>query len=144
MKLTLKILLLLTALASMGAWAADATLISFGSHGCHYDDGSVVPAEGEGCPWKIKKEFDWFALSKEHIELAAPLLIVKGRAGFLACGYINADTCNKTGEACAIVSGVNTHEDMLEAKVEAVSEEASKLGIEVGMSGAEAIEFIRF
>jgi uncharacterized protein YunC (DUF1805 family) len=140
----IKTILLLTTLLSTGAWAADATLISFGSHGCHYDDGSVVPAEEGGCPWKIEKEFDWFSLSKERIELAAPLLIVKGRAGFLACGYINADTCNKTGEACAIVSGVKTHKDMLEAKVEAVSEEASKLGIKVGMSGAEAIEFIRF
>jgi uncharacterized protein YunC (DUF1805 family) len=86
--------------------------------------------------------FDWSGLERSQISLEAPLLIVKGSLGFLGCGYINTDSC--TDEACAIVSGVNTHKDMLEAKVEAVSEEASKLGIKVGMSGAEAIEFIRF
>ena len=143
MKSLLATPLLLLALVSLGAWAADATLISFGSHGCHYDDGSVVPAEEGGCPLKIDKEFNWFYLSKERIELAAPLLIVKGRSGFLACGYINTDTCNDTGEACAIVSGVNTHDDMLEATVESVSLEATALGVKVGMEGAEAIELFR-
>ena len=143
MKFLLATPLLLLALVSLGAFAADATLISFGSHGCHYDDGSVVPAEEGGCPLKIDKEFNWFYLSKERIELAAPLLIVKGRSGFLACGYINTDTCNDTGEACAIVSGVDTHDDMLKALVKAVSKDATELGIKVGMTGEEAIELMR-
>jgi len=36
---------------------------------------------------------DWTGLSKERIELALPLLIVKGSKGFLACGYIDLSTC---------------------------------------------------
>ena len=64
---------------------------------------------------------DWQGLTKEQIQLQLPLLIIKGSKGFLACGYINVETCNKTGEACAIVTGVKTHDEMLNAEVKAVS-----------------------
>jgi len=87
--------------------------------------------------------FNWSDLERSKISLEAPLLIVKGRSGFLACGYINTDTCNDTGEACEIVSGVNAHDDMLEATVESVSLEAKALGVKVGMQGTEAIELFR-
>lgn len=86
---------------------------------------------------------DWKGLSKERIELALPLLIVKGSRGFLACGYVDIETCNKTGEACAIVRGVKSHEDMLGADVKAVSREAENLGVRVGIKGLEALEIFR-
>ncbi len=86
---------------------------------------------------------DWTGLSKERIDLALPLLVVKGRRGILACGYINVETCNKTGEACAVVTGVKTHENMLESEIKAVSFEAEKLGVRVGMKGMEALEILR-
>ena len=85
--------------------------------------------------------FDWSGLERSKISLEAPLLIVKGSLGFLGCGYINTDSC--IDEACAIVSGVNTHNDMLKASVRAVSKDATELGIKVGMTGAEAIELLR-
>ena len=85
--------------------------------------------------------FDWSGLERSKISLEAPLLIVKGPLGFLGCGYINPDSC--IDEACAIVSGVNTHNDMLKATIKAVSKDATKLGIEVGMTGAEAIDLLR-
>ena len=59
-----------------------------------------------------------------RIDLELPLLIQRGRQGMLACGYINIATTNKTGEACAIVRGVNDFEDMLEADIVEVSEQA--------------------
>jgi len=86
---------------------------------------------------------DWSGLMRERIDLGLPLLIVKGSKGFLACAYIAVDTCNKTGEACAIVSGVKTHEDMLEKEVQAVSEKAAALGAGVGMKGREVLELFR-
>jgi len=86
---------------------------------------------------------DWKRLTKEQIQLALPLLIIKGSKGFLACGYINCETCNKTGEACGIVTGVKTHEEMLHAEVKAVSTEAARLGVRVGMKGEEALEIFR-
>ena len=85
--------------------------------------------------------FDWSGLERSQISLEAPLLIVKGSLGFLGCGYINTDSC--IDEACAIVSGVNTHDDMLKASVKAVSKDATKLGIKIGMTGAEAMELLR-
>ena len=87
--------------------------------------------------------FNWDGLQKEKIDLALPLLIVKGSKGFLDCGYINAKVCEKTNEACAIVSGVNTHDDMLTKKIKALSPLARSLGIKIGMSGKEAMELLR-
>ena len=86
---------------------------------------------------------DWRGLIKEQIQLGMPLLVIKGSKGFLGCGYINVETCNKTGEACGIVTGVKTHEEMLSAEVKAVSQEAKKLGVRIGMSGVEALEIFR-
>ena len=86
-------------------------------------------------------DFDWTGLDREIISLEAPLLIVKAPKGFIGCGYINVNAC--LDEACAIVNEVNTHDEMLTATISAVSKDAEKLGIKVGMSGAEAIELLR-
>jgi uncharacterized protein YunC (DUF1805 family) len=88
-------------------------------------------------------QMNWNGLIKEKIDLKLPLLIIKGSKGFLACGYINVETCNQTQEACAIVSGVKTHDDMLNAKVKFISDKAEELGIEENMMGSEAIDLIR-
>jgi uncharacterized protein YunC (DUF1805 family) len=86
---------------------------------------------------------DWEGLTRERIQLKLPLLIVKGGKGFLACGYINAEVCEKTGEACAIVTGVRVHDDMLDAEVKVVSREAEKLGVRLGMKGRDALAILR-
>ncbi len=77
---------------------------------------------------------------KLRFELKKPLLIVKAPNGILACGYINAETCNKTEEACAIVTGVNSYEDMYKATVVAVSQKALDLGVSIGDSGESALQ----
>ena len=86
---------------------------------------------------------EWEGFTKEQIQLGLPLLIIKGSKGFLGCGYINVETCNKTGEACAIVTGVKTHEAMLSAEITAVSQAAEKLGVRIGMMGKEVLEIFR-
>jgi uncharacterized protein YunC (DUF1805 family) len=75
----------------------------------------------------LEIEMDWSKLERERLDLELPLLIVKGPNGFLACAYIAVDSCNKTNEACAIVSGVQSHEDMLEKEVKAVSSPEANL-----------------
>lgn len=77
---------------------------------------------------------------KHYIGLKSPLLILKGRKGVLACGYLNIETFNKTGEAAAIVTGVRTHEDMVTSKLIAVSAAARSIGLEVGMTGEDALK----
>jgi uncharacterized protein YunC (DUF1805 family) len=89
------------------------------------------------------EDFNWGELKREKIDLKLPLLTIQGEKGVLACGYINVSTCEKTGEACAIVSGVKTHTDMLTKPVIALSPAATALGVELGMSGAQVLEILR-
>jgi uncharacterized protein YunC (DUF1805 family) len=86
---------------------------------------------------------DWTGLEKHRIDLKLPLLVIRGSRGVLACGYLNVETFNKTGEAAAIVTGVRTFEDMLTAKVAAVSTAAEQAGARVGMTGGEALALFR-
>ena len=87
------------------------------------------------CTWGVADEIKGvdFPLEKQ-------LLVIKEENGFLACAYIDVETCNKLGEACAIVSGVNNYDDMKIAKVIKASEAAQKLGVMVGDTGSVALE----
>lgn len=67
------------------------------------------------------------------------ILMISGKNGFLACGYIKIEVANKRGDVCAIVTGVKNHDDMLVAKVVAISQAARKAGIKEGMPGKEAL-----
>lgn len=82
---------------------------------------------------------DLSSFERFEIALKSPLLLIKGAKGVLACGYLNIEAFNRGGEAAAIVTGVRTHDDMLKAKVVAVSDAARGLGIEPGMTGAQAL-----
>lgn len=88
----------------------------------------------------------------EHIELdhhllegyAIPtentvLLLIKAKHGFLGCGYISLETANKVGDAAVIVTGVKNFEDMLAATVKAVSAAAAARGVNMTMTGREAL-----
>lgn len=70
------------------------------------------------------------------------LLLLRGEKGFLGCGYFDIATANKLGEAWAIVRGVRSFDDMVAVPVVAVSEAAERLGLKVGMSGAEALALL--
>ena len=83
---------------------------------------------------------DLASFEKHFIQLKSPLLLIKGAKGILACGYLNIETFNKTGEPAAIVTGVKTHEDMMTSKIIAVSNAAREAGIEVGMAGEDALK----
>ena len=61
----------------------------------------------------------------------------------LACEYINLETWNKTNEACSIVIGVNTFDDMRKAKVVSISNKAKEMGVEIAGTGDIALKKIR-
>jgi uncharacterized protein YunC (DUF1805 family) len=86
---------------------------------------------------------NWQGLERHRIDLKLPLLVIRGSRGVLACGYLNVETFNKTGEVGAIVTGVKNFDDMLAAKLVSVSTAAAEAGIKAGMTGAEAVEQIR-
>ncbi|MDC7701668.1 YunC family protein [Vogesella indigofera] len=74
-----------------------------------------------------------------QFELNNPLLVMKAPKGFLGCDYINIETCNNANEVCAIVTGVSSFDEMLAAKVVAISNSAVQLGIKIGESGYDAL-----
>ena len=67
------------------------------------------------------------------------LLMICAQNGFLGCGYLNLATAEKVGDAVAIVTGVKSYVDMLNATVRDVSSAASALGVEPGMTGRDAL-----
>ena len=72
----------------------------------------------------------------------AKLLLIKGNKGILACGYLNLETADKLQDVMAIVRGVNSYNDMLNAQVVAVSQVAEALGVNTSMTGLEALEMM--
>ena len=68
------------------------------------------------------------------------LLAIRGHQGMLGCGYFNMQAAEKFGDALAIVTGVKTFHDMINAEVVQVSSAAAALGVQAGMSGLSALE----
>jgi uncharacterized protein YunC (DUF1805 family) len=68
-----------------------------------------------------------------------PLLLIKGEKGFVMCGYLNLEVAERLGAAAAIVSGVNSFSDVLNAEVKAATSKAKELGVEPGKVVKEVI-----
>jgi len=72
----------------------------------------------------------------------ANLLLIVAEKGFVGCGYFNIETADKIGDALALVTGVSTFEDVLNAKIIKASAKAKELGIAEGMTGRDALELL--
>jgi uncharacterized protein YunC (DUF1805 family) len=86
---------------------------------------------------------DWSDFDTTVHQLKRPLLVVSGSKGCLSCGYLNIASFERNGDAGAIVRGVDTFDDMLEAEVQQVSPQAEALGVKIGMKGRDALELFR-
>jgi uncharacterized protein YunC (DUF1805 family) len=69
-----------------------------------------------------------------------PLLLVVADKGFVMCGFLNVDVAERLGVAAAVVSGVKSFEDVLNAEVKAVTSKARGLSVSVGMKGVDALK----
>jgi uncharacterized protein YunC (DUF1805 family) len=81
------------------------------------------------------KEFEAWRIPTE----SASILLIKATHGFIGCGYFDVETANKLQEDVAIVTGVKTFDDMLEAKIVKCSNSAETIGVRVGMTGRDAL-----
>jgi uncharacterized protein YunC (DUF1805 family) len=79
---------------------------------------------------------------KVELPNSPPLLIVIADEGFIMCGFLNVEAAEKLGVTAAMVSGVKTFDDVLNANVKAVTSKAETLGVKVGMKGAEALKLM--
>lgn len=67
------------------------------------------------------------------------MLMITAPKGMLGCDYISLDAADKFGDPLAVVRGVSSYDDMLKAKVAAVSKAAADLGITTEMTGQDAL-----
>jgi uncharacterized protein YunC (DUF1805 family) len=76
---------------------------------------------------------------KVELPESPPLLLVIAEKGFVMCGFLNIEVAERLGAAAAMVSGVKTFEDILNAEVKAITSKAKSFGVQLGMRGAEAL-----
>ena len=69
----------------------------------------------------------------------APLVMVIGRLGFVCCGFLNIEAAEELNVAVAVVSGVRSFDDVLNAEVKAVTSKAQALGVNSGIKGKDAL-----
>lgn len=69
------------------------------------------------------------------------MLVLLAKNGYIMCGYLNTEIAEKFGDAAVVVGGA-TFEEILANPVKAVAPKAAELGIEVGMTGAQAAELL--
>jgi uncharacterized protein YunC (DUF1805 family) len=69
-----------------------------------------------------------------------PMLLIIAEKGFVMCGLLNMESAERIGVAAAMVSGVKTFDDVLNAQVKAVTGKAKGFGVEVGMKGVDALK----
>lgn len=81
-------------------------------------------------------------LRVELPESPAPLVMIMGRIGFVCCGFLNMDAAEKLSVAAAIVSGVKSFDDVLNAEVRAASSKAKTYGIKAGMKERDTLKLL--
>ena len=73
-------------------------------------------------------------------ESPAPLIMIIGSKGLVCCGFINMDAAERQCIAAAMVSGVKTFDDVLNAEVKAATTKAQALGVKAGVNGKDALQ----
>ena len=71
-----------------------------------------------------------------------PLVAVIGEKGLIMCGFLNIEAARRLGVTAAMVSGVKTFDDVLDAEVNAVTPKAEIKGIKQGMKRREAVKLL--
>jgi len=82
---------------------------------------------------------------RHHIDLGAPLLLIRGRKGVLGCGYFDVATFEATKEAGVVIRRVNSLDELLTRTVERaadISTAARDLGVRPGMTGEAVLALL--
>ena len=94
------------------------------------------------------KEFRRIKVGKSFIEaigiklLSKNFILLKGKKGYIMCGYLNLGVAKKFKDAAAKIVGVATIEDALKAQIHSCTPVATKLGIKPGQPVKEALKLI--
>lgn len=74
--------------------------------------------------------------------LSKNFILLRGRKGFVMCGYLDLRTAQKFGDIAIKIVGVSTIKESLETKVHSCSFAAKKLGIHRNQPIKEVIAMI--
>jgi uncharacterized protein YunC (DUF1805 family) len=91
-------------------------------------------------PLKIIDDKTALGLRVELPESPAPLVMIIARLGFICCGFLNIEVAEKLNVAAAMVSGVKSFDDVLDAEVKVVTSKARALGVKTGIKGKDALK----
>ena len=80
----------------------------------------------------IQVEGRTFQGLKVELKNLPPLLLIEGEKGFVMCGYRNIDAAESLGATAAVVSGVKSFEDVLNAEIKTSTTKAKAVGLEPG------------
>ena len=69
------------------------------------------------------------------------MIVLVCRKGYIMCGYLNQEAAANFGDAACVIGG-SSFEGILANPVKAVLPEAEKLGVKVGMTGAEVCDVL--
>lgn len=69
------------------------------------------------------------------------MIVLVCKKGYIMCGYLNQEAATNFGDAACIIGG-SSFDEILANPVKAVLPEAEKLGIRIGMTGAEACDIL--
>jgi len=90
----------------------------------------------------VKVDGKVFSGVRVDLPESPPLVLIVGEKGFVMCGFLNVEAAERFNVAAAVVSGVKSFEDILNAQVKTVTSKARVLGVETGMKGSEALKFL--
>jgi len=87
------------------------------------------------------------ASGMSHIWENGQYCSIMTKVGIVGCGIYNIDIGSEFGQAIAIAKGTPSHplvdpEDLLDTKIVDATTRAKELGIQVGMTGREAVELM--
>jgi uncharacterized protein YunC (DUF1805 family) len=70
------------------------------------------------------------------------LIVIRGRRGYVMCGYLNLKVAEKFGDAAVKITGVANINDALCASVHSCTFAAGKLGIKKGQPVKEVLKIL--
>jgi len=70
------------------------------------------------------------------------LIVLRGRRGYIMCGYLNLEVAEKFNDVAVKVTGISSIKDALKATVHSCTSRARKLGIHPGDSVKDVLKII--
>ena len=83
-----------------------------------------------------------YILALEFKLLDKKLIVLRGRKGYIMCGYLNLSVAQKFGDCAAKITGVSNVKEALRARIHSCTYAAKRSGIHKGQSVRDALAMI--